>query len=339
MPNLRCPSCYYSTSIKKEMINEGIRCVHCEFNLHAYYYAGRQKAEADDFIYSENERLKTIKLSNDRKVQQQSSQKMQSLREESRDKEFLEFRDRMYKLALQENWGSDGEKLAWNDPHAFHRLREDVEPKLYTEYKPTGLKGWFNSFRSFLVKAYFLLFRYRKVMQLAFMALLLAPLVFTYSVSGVGEILWSIGDYTVKLGAILDDHTFNLNVFDRFSSGRNPYNATSYAFSIFLLIYILPLLFEQLFLEFINDRGGFIFNFLSACLFVSVLCGFWFVAFYYGFLLHSTEYVSQNYIQDKITTLLGGVVASAWIIGPWPFLGAVIGWIVYDIIGSIRAKK
>ena len=66
MPNLRCPSCYYSTSFRKDAITENIQCSYCEFNLHAYYYAGRDEKISKDFIDSENQRLKKIKSSKDR---------------------------------------------------------------------------------------------------------------------------------------------------------------------------------------------------------------------------------------------------------------------------------
>jgi len=66
MPNLRCPSCYYSTSFRKDNITENIQCSNCKFNLHAYYYAGRDEKVSKDFIESENQRLKKIKATQDR---------------------------------------------------------------------------------------------------------------------------------------------------------------------------------------------------------------------------------------------------------------------------------
>ena len=66
MPSLRCPSCCYSTSFRKDAITENIKCSYCEFNLHAYYYAGRDEKISKDFIDSENQRLKKIKSSQDR---------------------------------------------------------------------------------------------------------------------------------------------------------------------------------------------------------------------------------------------------------------------------------
>ncbi len=44
MPNLRCPSCYYSTTIRKEAI-EGVCCGTCGFDLFDFYYSGKSAAE------------------------------------------------------------------------------------------------------------------------------------------------------------------------------------------------------------------------------------------------------------------------------------------------------
>ena len=82
MPNLRCPSCYYSTSFRKDAITENIKCSYCEFNLHAYYYAGRDEKISKDFIDSENQRLKKIKSSQDRSANAAYNKEMKRIDDE-----------------------------------------------------------------------------------------------------------------------------------------------------------------------------------------------------------------------------------------------------------------
>ena len=82
MPNLRCPSCYYSTSFRKDNITENIQCSNCKFNLHAYYYAGRDEKISKDFIDSENQRLKKIKSSQDRSANAAYNKEMKRIDDE-----------------------------------------------------------------------------------------------------------------------------------------------------------------------------------------------------------------------------------------------------------------
>lgn len=60
MPNLRCPSCYYSTTIRKEAI-EGVCCGTCGFDLFDFYYSGKSASEAASFIAEKGVELKRKK--------------------------------------------------------------------------------------------------------------------------------------------------------------------------------------------------------------------------------------------------------------------------------------
>jgi len=65
MPNLRCPSCYYSTTIRKDAIT-GVKCSTCEYDLFDYYYKNRSASEAASFIAEKNVELKKKKGKADR---------------------------------------------------------------------------------------------------------------------------------------------------------------------------------------------------------------------------------------------------------------------------------
>ena len=66
MPNLRCPKCYYSTSVRKDEIN-GVMCRSCGENLFEYYFEGKSEEESKTFILEMNEVLKKKKGRDDRK--------------------------------------------------------------------------------------------------------------------------------------------------------------------------------------------------------------------------------------------------------------------------------
>lgn len=57
---LRCPSCLYAKSVKKEN-KRGQICENCNFDLDRYYFSHRTEKQAEDFIYIEGMRLKTLK--------------------------------------------------------------------------------------------------------------------------------------------------------------------------------------------------------------------------------------------------------------------------------------
>ena len=60
MPNLRCPKCYYSTSVRKDEVN-GVICRSCGENLFEYYFEGKSEEESKTFILEMNEILKKKK--------------------------------------------------------------------------------------------------------------------------------------------------------------------------------------------------------------------------------------------------------------------------------------
>jgi len=66
MPNLRCPKCYYSTSVRKDEVN-GVICRSCGENLFEYYFEGKSEEESKTFILEMNEILKKKKGRDDRK--------------------------------------------------------------------------------------------------------------------------------------------------------------------------------------------------------------------------------------------------------------------------------
>ena len=66
MPNLRCPKCYYSTSVRKDEVN-GVMCRSCGENLFEYYFEGKSEEESKTFILEMNEILKKKKGRDDRK--------------------------------------------------------------------------------------------------------------------------------------------------------------------------------------------------------------------------------------------------------------------------------
>ena len=66
MPNLRCPKCYYSTSVRKNEVN-GVMCGSCGENLFEYYFEGKSEEESKTFILEMNEILKKKKGRDDRK--------------------------------------------------------------------------------------------------------------------------------------------------------------------------------------------------------------------------------------------------------------------------------
>ena len=66
MPNLRCPKCYYSTSVRKDEVN-GVICQSCGENLFEYYFEGKSEEESKTFILEMNEILKKKKGRDDRK--------------------------------------------------------------------------------------------------------------------------------------------------------------------------------------------------------------------------------------------------------------------------------
>ena len=66
MPNLRCPKCYYSTSVRKDEVN-GVICRSCGESLFEYYFEGKSEEESKTFILEMNEILKKKKGRDDRK--------------------------------------------------------------------------------------------------------------------------------------------------------------------------------------------------------------------------------------------------------------------------------
>lgn len=72
MPNLRCPSCYYSTTIRKEAI-EGVCCGTCGFDLFDFYYSGKSASEAASFIAEKGVELKKKKAKAERERRNQNS--------------------------------------------------------------------------------------------------------------------------------------------------------------------------------------------------------------------------------------------------------------------------
>lgn len=65
MPSLRCPNCFYATSVKKDEV-QGVVCQRCEYDLYHYYYTGRDEASVLNFMAEENKRLKKEKGRADR---------------------------------------------------------------------------------------------------------------------------------------------------------------------------------------------------------------------------------------------------------------------------------
>ena len=65
MPNLRCPKCYYSTSVRKDEIN-GVMCRSSGENLFEYYFEGKSEEESKAFILEMNKTLKKKKDRDDR---------------------------------------------------------------------------------------------------------------------------------------------------------------------------------------------------------------------------------------------------------------------------------
>ena len=67
MPNLRCPECFYATSVRADAV-ETARCKTCDVDLHQHYFEGRSAVEAKAFIAEENQRLKSAKSQKERKI-------------------------------------------------------------------------------------------------------------------------------------------------------------------------------------------------------------------------------------------------------------------------------
>jgi hypothetical protein len=65
MPILRCPSCYYATTVRKDSI-EGVSCEKCETNLFDYYYKGRSASEATLLITEKGAEFKKKKAKSER---------------------------------------------------------------------------------------------------------------------------------------------------------------------------------------------------------------------------------------------------------------------------------
>lgn len=65
MPILRCPSCYYATTVRKDSI-EGVSCEKCGTNLFDYYYKGRSASEATLLITEKGAEFKKKKAKSER---------------------------------------------------------------------------------------------------------------------------------------------------------------------------------------------------------------------------------------------------------------------------------
>jgi len=69
VPNLRCPKCYYATSVSKDAIL-GVTCATCGENLFDYYYEGKTEDESKAFIEEMNRIIKKKKGRADRERRQ-----------------------------------------------------------------------------------------------------------------------------------------------------------------------------------------------------------------------------------------------------------------------------
>ena len=67
MPILRCPKCYYATSVSKNAVS-GVTCTTCGENLFDFYYEGKTAEESKAFIEEMNRILKKKKGKADREL-------------------------------------------------------------------------------------------------------------------------------------------------------------------------------------------------------------------------------------------------------------------------------
>ena len=74
MPTLRCPSCYYATTVRKDSV-EGVSCEKCGTNLFDYYYKGRSASEASLLISEKGAEFKKKKAKSERDYKKKNGSK------------------------------------------------------------------------------------------------------------------------------------------------------------------------------------------------------------------------------------------------------------------------
>ena len=79
MPILRCPTCYYATTIRQDSI-AGIECGKCGTNLFDYYYKGRSIEEAALLISEKGTEFKKRKAKAERDAKKQNASQARSHR-------------------------------------------------------------------------------------------------------------------------------------------------------------------------------------------------------------------------------------------------------------------
>ena len=72
MPILRCPTCYYATTIRQDSI-AGIECGKCGTNLFDYYYKGRSLEDASLLISEKGAEFKKKKAKAERDAKKQNA--------------------------------------------------------------------------------------------------------------------------------------------------------------------------------------------------------------------------------------------------------------------------
>jgi predicted nucleic acid-binding Zn-ribbon protein len=70
MPILRCPNCYYATTVRQDSI-DGVKCYRCGNNLFDYYYKDRSASEAASLISKKGVELKKKKAKSERASKKQ----------------------------------------------------------------------------------------------------------------------------------------------------------------------------------------------------------------------------------------------------------------------------
>lgn len=65
MPILRCPTCYFATTIRRDSI-EGVKCSKCGTDLFDYYYKDRTASEAAVLISQKGAEFKKKKAKAER---------------------------------------------------------------------------------------------------------------------------------------------------------------------------------------------------------------------------------------------------------------------------------
>lgn len=72
MPNLRCPSCYYATTVRQDSV-DGVKCAKCGNNLFDFYYKGKSASEAASLIVEKGTEFKKKKAKADRDNRKRNS--------------------------------------------------------------------------------------------------------------------------------------------------------------------------------------------------------------------------------------------------------------------------